>query len=274
MISDMRLLDYLTEHPIRVVDLGQPLFSGAPSSPSHPGFRSALVLRHGDAVRADGMSGAHEMFTSGGHVGTHVDALCHVAMDGKIFGGRTPDVVDGRYTAGGIDEFPLILRRAVLLDVPALRGTDRLHPTDAVTADDLELLDVVIGPGDAVLIRTGWAQLWPDTAAYVGAATGAPGLDCSGAAWLAQRHVTLVGADTVALEHIHVDTGLGYLPVHRILLAEHGINLIETMNLEPVAGLTEFAFICAPLNILGATGAPVRPLALIDQPPTRTEGQR
>ena len=274
MIPDMRILDHLAEHPIRVVDLGQPLFNGAPSSPSHPSFRSALVLRHGDTVQADGMSGAHDMFTSGGHVGTHVDALCHVAVEGRIFGGRTAHVVDGRYAAGGIEEFPLTVYRAVLLDVPALRGTERLAPHDPVTADDLDHLDVAIGPGDAVLIRTGWAQLWSDTHAYLGTTTGVPGLDCSGATWLAQRHVALVGADTVALEHIQVDTGLGYLPVHRILLAEHGINLVETMNLEPLAGLTEFAFICAPLNILGATGAPVRPLALLDQTPTPTEGRR
>ncbi|MHA0288234.1 cyclase family protein [Mycobacterium sp. C3-094] len=261
----MRLLDHLAENPVRVLDLGQPLFNGAPSSPSHPGFRSALTLRHGDAVRPDGMTGAHEMFTSGGHVGTHVDALCHVAVDGKIFGGRRTDVVDGRYAAGGIDEFPLAVRRAVLVDVPLLRGVDRLGAGEAVSADDLELVDVPIGPGDAVLVRTGWAQLWPDSEAYVGRRTGVPGLDPAGAEWLAQRGVAVVGADTVALECISSAIGLAELPVHRILLAEHGIHLIEVMNLENLGGQREFAFVCAPLNMLGATGAPVRPLALLDE---------
>ncbi|MDV3123476.1 cyclase family protein [Mycobacterium sp. 21AC1] len=260
----MRLLDHLAEHPIRIVDLSQPLFNGAPSSPSHPGFRSALTLRHGDAVREDGMTGAHELFTSGGHVGTHVDALCHVAVDGRIFGGRPAEVVDGHYAAGGIDEFPLAVRRAVLVDVPALRGVGRLAPAEPVTADDLDMVGVPIGPGDAVLVRTGWAQLWPDSNAYLGRETGVPGLDPSGAAWLADRQVAIVGADTLAVEKISVAVGHSRLPVHRILLAEHGINLIEVMNLEPVRGQTEFAFVCAPLNILGATGAPVRPLALLD----------
>lgn len=268
----MRLLDHLVNHPVRLVDLGQPFFTGMPSSPSHPGFRSALTLRHGDVARADGMSGAHEMFTSGGHVGTHVDALCHVAIDGRIHGGRPADVVDGRYTAGGIEEFPLAIRRAVFVDVPAMRGTARLAAAEPVTAADLEKIDVPIGPGDAVLVRTGWAQLWPDAAAYVGSATGVPGLDPTGASWLAQRGVSVVGADTAAVEQILPGAGHARLPVHRILLAEHGINLIEVMNLEPLVGLSEFAFLCAPLSILGATGSPVRPLALVDQvPPSKKD---
>jgi kynurenine formamidase len=260
----MRLLDHLAENPIRVVDLSQPLFNGAPSSPSHPAFRSALALRHGDVTRPDGMTGAHEIFTSGGHVGTHVDALCHVAVDGKVFGGRSAEIVDGRYGAGGIEEFPLAVRRAVLVDVPALRGVDRLEPGEAVTADDLGRVGTRIGARDAVLIRTGWARLWPDSHAYVGQATGVPGLDSSGADWLVQRRVSVVGADTIALEQISPGTGHAKLPVHRILLAENGINLIEVMNLEGVRGHDEFAFVCAPLNILGGTGAPVRPVALID----------
>ena len=260
----MRLLDYLAEHPIHVVDLGQPLFNGAPSSPSHPHFRSALVSRHGDVLRADGMTGANEMFAFGGHVGTHVDALCHVAVDGHIFEGRAADVVDGRYAAGGIEEFPLAVRRAVLVDVPALRGVDRLAPADAVTAEDLDMVEVPIGAGDSVLVRTGWAQLWPDERAYLGLENGVPGLDGSAGDWLAKRKVSVVGADTLALEQITPDVGHSRLPVHRILLAEHGINLIEVMNLESVCGQRDFAFICAPLNILGATGSPVRPLALLD----------
>jgi len=260
----MRLLDYLAEHPVRVVDLGQPLFDGAPSSPSHPGFRSEQVTRHGDVIRADGMTGASEKFAFGGHVGTHVDALCHVAVDGKVFGGRPVGVVDGRHAAGGIEEFPLAVRRAVLVDVPALRGVDRLAPADAVTADDLDMVDVPIESGDAVLVRTGWAQLWPDESAYLGRETGVPGLDPSAGAWLARRRVSMVGADTIALERITPEIGHSRLPVHRILLAEHGINLVEVMNLESICGHDDFAFVCAPLNILGATGSPVRPLALLD----------
>jgi len=55
------------------------------------------------------------------------------------------------------------------------------------------------------------------------------------------------------------------LPVHRILLVENGIHIIEHMALEEVsaAGLTEFTFVMAPLRIVGGTGSPVRPLAAV-----------
>lgn len=124
-------------------------------------------------------------------------------------------------------------------------------------------------PGDVVLVRTGWAQLWPDPPAYVGGPDGVPGVDAEAARWLAERGVAAVGADTIALEHIPAGGGLSALPVHRILLHEAGINLIEVMALEMLSeslaahGTGEFLFVGAPLNVRGATGAPIRPLAVI-----------
>ena len=119
--------------------------------------------------------------------------------------------------------------------------------------------------GDVALIRTGWAQQWGDPAAYVGDARGVPGVDVTAARWLAEREVAVVGGDTIALEHVPAGAGPASLPVHRILLAEHGINLIEVMDLEALAqrGAGEFLFVGAPINIIGATGAPIRPLALL-----------
>jgi kynurenine formamidase len=63
----------------RVIELGHPLYTGMPSSPNHPGFRMTLERRHGDAVRPDGGSASNEVIVTGGHVGTHVDALAHVS---------------------------------------------------------------------------------------------------------------------------------------------------------------------------------------------------
>lgn len=102
-------------------------------------------------------------------------------------------------------------------------------------------------------------------AAYLGDARGVPGLTRDGAAWLADHGVRAVGADTIAAEHIPPGSAQPALPVHRLLLAERGINLIEVMNLEGLAArhIDEFLFVGAPLNVAGATGAPIRPLALI-----------
>jgi kynurenine formamidase len=59
------------------------------------------------------------------------------------------------------------------------------------------------------------------------------------------------------------------LPAHRVLLVEHGVHIIETMALEELAaqGVHEFLFVVAPLPLVGATGSPVRPLAVVGADP-------
>jgi kynurenine formamidase len=49
------------------------------------------------------------------------------------------------------------------------------------------------------------------------------------------------------------------------LLVEHGIHIVECLNLEELAkaGVSEFAFVALPLKLEGATGSPVRPIALV-----------
>lgn len=119
--------------------------------------------------------------------------------------------------------------------------------------------------GEAVLVRTGWGGRWPQPR-YADVADGQPGLDVGAARALLERGVVLVGADTLAVEHLAAERGLTDLPVHRLLLAEHGVHLVENLDLETLAGLavTEVSLVCAPLAIVGATGAPVRPLALVE----------
>ncbi|MGH3261232.1 MAG: cyclase family protein, partial [Trebonia sp.] len=58
--------------------------------------------------------------------------------------------------------------------------------------------------------------------------------------------------------------GHGVLPAHRTMLVEHGIYLIETLALEELTGAAvyEFTFFLSPLPLYGATGSPVRPLAV------------
>jgi kynurenine formamidase len=268
-VSSVNPLDLLHDD-LEVVDLAQPLQVGMPTSPTHPAFDFALRQRHGDVARADGMTGSHEVMVLGGHVGTHVDALSHVAVDGLLHGGvPVADAVEaGRYRTHGIDQVPPLLRRGVLVDVPRARGVARLAPGEPVGVADLQAAPEP-RPGDVVLVRTGWAQLWPDPPAYVGGPDGVPGVDAEAARWLAERGVAAVGADTIALEHIPAGGGLSALPVHRILLHEAGINLIEVMALEMLSeslaarGTGEFLFVGAPLNVRGATGAPIRPLAVI-----------
>lgn len=261
---------------MRVLDLGRPLAVGMPQSPSHPEFRHVLVRRHGDMVRADGGSAANDLIVTGTHVGTHVDALGHVSHDGRLHGDVEADAAQrgGRFDEHGIDRFPPFVGRGVLLDIPATLGVEALAPAHEITVEEvratIDRQGTPIATGDAVLIRSGWAQRWNDgTTAYVGHDTGVPGIGPTAATWLADQRPTVLGADTIAFERLAPGAGHALLPVHRILLVERGINIIETMDLEELAntGVTEFLFILNPLNIVGATGAPVRPLAVIPTQP-------
>jgi kynurenine formamidase len=257
---------------VRLVELGQPHFTGMPCSPNHPGFRMSLVRRHGDMVRPDGGSAANEIIVTGGHVGTHVDALSHVSHDGQLHGGIDAAEAQrgGRFSQLGAEHTPALLTRGVLLDVAGAQGVDVLPAGYGVTAQDLQdaadRAGVQVGRGDVVLVRTGWARHFDtDPTTYLGQQDGVPGPTPDAAAWLAEAGVVTTGADTTAYEQIQPGAGHSVLPVHRVLLVEAGIHIIEHLNLEPAAaeGLTEFVFVMAPLRIVGGTGSPVRPLAAV-----------
>jgi kynurenine formamidase len=257
---------------VRVFDLAQPMQPGMPSSPNHPGFRMALIRRHGDMVREDGSSAANELIVTGGHVGTHVDALAHVSHLGELHGGISAAEAQsgGRFSRHGIDELTPLVTRGVLLDVAAARGVDPLPGGFAIGPDDLEAAleraAVELGPGDAALVRTGWARHFGDPEAFLGHATGVPGPTEEGARWLADRGVRLTGSDTTAYEEVPAGQGHRVLPVHRLLLVERGVHIVEMLDLEGLsrAGVHEFCFVLAPLKLIGATGSPVRPLAVVD----------
>jgi kynurenine formamidase len=256
----------------RVYDLGQPLEPATPASPNHPPFRMGLVRRHGDVVREDGDSAANELFSMGGHTGTHIDALCHVSSGGRLYGGVDAGEASrgGRFKELGVETVEPFLCRGILLDVPAALGVETLPAAHAITATELartaERAGVEVSAGDAVLIRTGWpVGRWDDPRAMVGHESGVPGPDVSAARWLSERQVRVTGSDTIAYEWLGAGMGHSLLPVHRHLLVETGIHIIELLHLEEAArdGVAEFLFVAAPIKLVGATGAPIRPLMVV-----------
>lgn len=255
----------------RTIELGQPLFTGMPCSPNHPGFRMSLTRRHGDTTRPDGGSAASEVFITGGHVGTHIDALAHVSHDGQLYGNVDAEQAQrgGQFSQHGAEQIPPIITRGVLLDVAAVHGVDVLEPGYGVTRADLlaaaEHADVTPGSGDVALVRTGWARHFDHAAQYLGQDSGVPGMTEDAATWLAEQGVVATGSDTTAYEQIPAGAGHRVLPVHRLLLVEHGIHIVEHLNLEQAAEhhLTEFLFVLTALRIVGGTGSPIRPVAVI-----------
>lgn len=267
--SQQRLLELIGD--ARVFDLGRPLRNGMAQSPNHPAFRHCLDRRHGDHVRADGGSAASDLISLGCHVGTHVDALAHVSQDGKLYGdvGAREAQSGGRFESLGIHELPPFVGRGVLLDIPAQLGVDCCPPGYEITVEDLEAAadarGTPVGAGDAVLVRTGWGRCVDDPERFRGVRSGVPGIGTAAARWLAERDAALVGADTLACEVLAPGAGHSLLPVHRILLVEAGINILEVLDLEELAaaGVSECLFVLAHLNVFGATGAPARPLAVV-----------
>lgn len=256
---------------VRIVELGHPFFTGMPCSPNHPGFRMTLIRRHGDMVRPDGGSAANELIVTGGHVGTHVDALSHVSHDGLLHGGvdAASAQLGGAFGDLGAEHTPALLTRGVLLDVAAARDVDVLPAAYGVTADDLTTAQkrsgVELRRGDVALVRTGWARHFGDQETYLSKDRGVPGVTSGAAEWLAGAGVRATGADTTAYEQIEPGAGHSVLPVHRILLVDAGIHIIEHLDLEAASDehLTEFTFVMAPLRIVGGTGSPVRPFAAV-----------
>jgi len=249
---------------LRLYDLGQPYFPGMPHFPAHPPFLYGLTKKHGDMRYDAGVTSAADAIALGTHVGTHIDALSHFSCNGVFYGGRR---VEHTYERGmadlGIETVAPILRRGVLLDIAGLVGVDVLPADFEITPEHLSrALDrgvhQGISEGDIVLLRTGWARFFSDASQYINN-TAAPGPGIEGARWLSSRKVFAAGSDTVAFEK----TPSSAMAVHAHLLVESGIHIIEVLNLEDLArdGVYEFLFVAAPMNIRGATGAPVRPLA-------------
>ena len=255
----------------RVFDLAQAYEVGMPQSPNHPIYQHSLVRRHGDVVRSDGGSAANDWIVTGIHVGTHIDALCHVSQDGLLYERVDADSVTTAkgFTQFGIESVPPFIGRGVLLDIAALRGVEVLQPGEAVTANDLDAAcarqGVSVNRGDAVLIGTGWAQHWSDRATYEGQLGGAPGPDPTAAEWIIDHGVRLAGGETIAFEQIVPGSGHATLPVHRRLLVDEGINIVETLRLTELsaAKVSEFMLVVIPLKLTGATGSPVRPIAVV-----------
>jgi kynurenine formamidase len=259
-----------------VYDLEQLRFPGMPLHPAHrPGYFYALHRRHRDGYRPaenGPRSGASGVLTMMEHSGTHLDALCHQSCDLTLFGGVPVDRAEtpGGFKELGVETVPPLLGRGVLLDVAGWMGVPELPANHAVGDHELAACaaaqKVDVRPGDVLLVRTGYGAHWHDEARYLKAA----GVAKSGTLWAADRGVAAVGADNVAwdaLEERDPETG-ATLFAHVHLLTRKGVYILENLNLEALARdrRYDFAFVGLPLKLRGATGSPIRPLALVEAP--------
>lgn len=202
------------------------------------------------------------------HMGTHIDALNHFGLDGKIWNGFTPEehLGDKGWKKTGAETIPPIIARGVLVDVAAYKGVDSLTDNYRVHSEDLKgalsRQGIQLKKGDVVLIRTGQARHYQDAARYL---HDYPGVSLEAVKWLVEEQgAMLLGADNLSLEAFPPERQDNWVPVHTYLLAERGVMFVEQMFLEDLSRdrVYEFAFIAASLKLRGASGSPMRPIAI------------
>lgn len=203
------------------------------------------------------------------HTGTHVDALGHITIGDEMFNGWTYQTSTNAYGLErlGIEQMPPVITRGVAIDLSGLDGGDFLDGPRPVTKKDLtaalDRAGAGIEEGDVVMIRTGWGRFFmKENERYV---SSEPGLDVEAAQWLTEQGVVAIGADTMAVEVMPYPDRKLLLPVHQHALVEAGVHLIENLVLDTLAreGISTFCLIMLPVKFAGATGSPIRPVAVI-----------
>ena len=205
---------------------------------------------------------------------SHIDALCHVAVNGQMYNGFP--VTDVKSTGAQRNSIQAakdgIVSRGVLLDLPRLRGVPWLELGDTISPQELDAAEraqsVRVERGDVLLIATGRdarkAKLGPWSAQHDGVA----GLHAECVPWLRQRDIAVLGCDGIS----DALPGLGIpswpIPVHQCALVAMGVHLLDNLRLDTLMETCarerrwEFLLSVAPLRVERGTGSPVNPLAV------------
>jgi kynurenine formamidase len=238
--------------------------------PSVDNPQPAVHLMMGTAT--EGYGSDYVALAPHGFATSHLDALCHIFHEGRLFNGYPAEAV----TAHGATQLGIhhlragIVTRGVLLDIPALRGVDALEPGDPIFPDELDAAEakggVAVRAGDALLVRTGrWH--WRQDHGPWDAASLLAGLDASCLPWLRERDVALLGSDGVSDVVPSRIEGVG-LPIHSVTIASMGLHLMDNLDLEDVGaacaeeGRWAFLLTVAPLVLRRGTASPVNPIAV------------
>ena len=204
---------------------------------------------------------------------THIDALCHVAYEGRLYNDRSGAAMTGEGVAVNSIE---VLRdglvgRGVLLDIPRVRGVPWLEPGEHVFAEDLEAAEreqrVSVAEGDILLVRTGHSRRLAELGPWNTPESKA-GLHPTALRFLASRAVAALGSDGNSDTAPSTTDGVDF-PIHALAIAAMGLHLLDYLQFEELAVVCErarrweFLFVAAPVRIVGGTGSPVNPLAVL-----------
>jgi arylformamidase len=207
-----------TQNDQNWIDVSVPLHSGMAHWPGdpEPSFKRISEIGQGAAANVT-------MCQMTAHTGTHMDAPCHF-LDGKE----------------GIDQFPLSLAvgPARVIGVPGVSVLGRA-----------QLESKNIQAGERVLFKTRNSDRRWDNQDFE---TGFVAFDASGARFLVERGVSLVGVDYLSVGLFQGDG----VETHHALLGG-GVWILEGLNLTAVPE-GEYELVCLPLRIAGCDGSPAR----------------
>jgi kynurenine formamidase len=207
----------------------------------------------------------------------HMDAFCHFFADGRMYNGFpvAENITKDRGCLKG-DVMAWkdgVVTRAVLYDIPQLKGVEWVEPGTPITVADLEAWEdkagVKAGPGDVVVLYIG---RWKRRAAE-GAWTGTvAGYHADTIPFIKQRDVAFLAHD------FNIDwsprpgwgkeEGIPNMPIHQATLNWMGVGIVENLDLERAVETArrlkqyEFMLTFAPLPVEGGTGSPLNPIAV------------
>jgi len=207
-----------------------------------------------------------------GYAHSHIDALCHILYKDQTYNGYSRAEVNTEKgcTKLGIDNLKQgLITRAILIDIPRLKGVPFLEPGTAIYQEDVEawekMAGVKIQSGDAILLRTGrWARREKVGPWAVGRS--AAGFHASIIPFIKARGVAIVGSDAASEVSPTLVAGVN-LPVHTLLITALGINILDNQDLETLAETCaklkkwEFMLTINPMPITGGTGSPMNTIA-------------
>ena len=201
--------------------------------------------------------------------GPQLDGLGHMGEAGEFYNcnqGKDFSIITG-LTKLDISGIPPMVGRGVMIDIAKQMGVDSLQAGQPITSNDIKAAmksqGVTVGEGDVVLLHTGYtdATLKQNPSLWAGSI---PGITNEASVFLAGLKPMAVGADTWGLGAVPPRAGDKIFYDHVVLLKQHGIYILETMNTGRLAdeGVHEFMFVLGQARLKGAVQMIINPVAM------------
>jgi kynurenine formamidase len=231
---------------VHLLELSHEISSDIPVYPGHAKFAMWWHLTHEEVKRLrlppDSPFGGYGVkgIAMCDHLSTHVDSPFH--FDARLVD-ETVETLS----------FRELLTPAVWVDVSFVPA--RAHITLADLRRAIDAAGVTVREGSTFLYYTGVERHWQDPYTFN---TQYPGLDEEASRWLLDQGVVNVGTDAASTDTPADPT----YPNHRVHGERHVIHTEMVANITRIPRHDDFYVLFLPLRFVGATGSPVRALAL------------